>query len=638
MKKKITLSYFFVLVWLFLQPLGMHAQEYRSIDGIGNNKLNPTWGSVGAPVLNKTIAFTDNISSPSGQDRPNPRFVSNLLFHQNNLANDSRGLSAYVWAWGQFIDHDITLSPDNIDESMDIAVPIGDLYFDPTGSGSIVIPMFRSDYDSSSGTGVDNPRRYLNHITAFIDASTVYGSDQNRANWLRTFEGGKMKVSEGDLLPFNTSTGEYEAPIDQEAPEMAMPIPSVTKWFVAGDVRANENPFLTSIHTLFVREHNRLCEELAQDFPFWTDEQLYQHARKLVGGILQAIVFEEWLSVIGVELPVYNNYDTLYNPGIMNVFNTAAYRYGHTTINSLFVRMDNEGNEIPQGDIMLRDAFFNPSCVYEIDGIEPYLVGMATVIEQDFDCKVIDDLRNFLFGQPGSGGLDLVAININRGRDRGLPDYNTVRNDFNLSLATDFSDLTSDQLMMESLSFVYGDINKIDPWVGMLSEDQMSDALFGPTAMTIIEEQFLALRDGDRFYYQNDSWISQEEKEWIKQTKLADVIRRNTPASKVQDEIFMAAPFNTSLFEIEEEDAVHLQLYPNPVHSIMSLRIETRQQRDAKLLITNELGQVVLERTLNLWPGNNVVSITLPIGFSPGWYVTSIISDGKATSKRFIKI
>lgn len=637
MKRSFTPNYFIVLILLFLLPLGMRAQEYRSIDGTGNNQLHPIWGSAGVPVLNITVAFADSISLPSGQDRPNPRMISNLLFQQSNLANDPRGLSAYVWGWGQFIDHDITLSPDHPNESMDIPVPIADTYFDPTGSGNAVIPMLRSDYDPTSGSGIDNPRRYLNHITAFIDASAVYGSDQSRANWLRTFAGGKLKVSEGDLLPFNTSTGEYEAPLDPDAPVMAMPIPNVTKWFVAGDVRANENPFLTSMHTLFVREHNRLCEELAQDHPFWTDEQLYQHARKLVGGILQAIVFEEWLPVLGLELPPYNGYNPLHNPGIMNVFNTAAYRYGHTTINSLLVRMDVEGNDMPQGDILLRDAFFNPGAVREVDGIEPYLVGMATVVEQDFDCKVIDDLRNFLFGQPGSGGLDLVAININRGRDRGLPDYNTVRSDFNLPLAEDFTDITSDQLMSESIAYVYEDINKIDPWVGMLAEDKMPDALFGPTAMTIIGEQFLALRDGDRFYYQNDPWISLEEKEWIQQTRLADVIRRNTTASNVQDDIFMAQLFTTSLFEIEEEESINFQLYPNPVHSTMSLRIETRQQRDAKLVISNELGQAVLERTLNLWPGNNIVSITLPLGLSPGGYIASIISDKKVSSRQFIK-
>ncbi len=303
-----------------------------------------------------------------------------------------------------------------------------------------------------------------------------------------------MRVSQGNLLPWNTLSGEFESPLDPQAPEMAMPLPHVTRWFVAGDVRANENPSLTGMHTLFIREHNRLCDELKIEHPDWGDEQLYQHARKLVGGQMQAIVYEEWLPVMGMKLPTYNGYDVSINPGIMNVFSAAAYRYGHTTINSLLVRMDNEGNTISSGDILLRDAYFNPDATYGIGGIEPYLIGMATVVQQDFDCKIVDDLRNFLFGPPGAGGLDLAVLNISRGRERGLPDYNTVRTDFGLDPISTFQGMTVDPLMNQALEFTYGDINGIDPWVGMLAENHMPDALFGQTAMTIVEQQFMALR------------------------------------------------------------------------------------------------------------------------------------------------
>ncbi len=630
---------------LFLTLLGlllivqqkMDAQEYRTIDGVGNNLLQPEWGAVGVHVITQSIGFSDGISAPAGPERPTPRVISNAIFSQSNLANDSRGLSAYTWVWGQFIDHDITLSPDHPDESMNINVPPFDAFFDPTGNGSAVIPMLRSDYDPSTGTDASNPRRYPNEITAFIDGSAVYGSDVHRMQWLRTFSGGRLKTSSGNLLPFNTTTGEYGAPIDPNAPEMAMPLPFVQKWFVAGDIRANENPFLTAMHTMFVREHNRLCNELAQANPGWTDEQLFQHARKLVGGMMQAIVHEEWLPALGLHLPAYNGYDHTVNPGIMNAFNSAAYRYGHTTINSLLVRMDNNGEYMPQGDILLRDAFFNPNATVEVGGVEPYLIGMATVVEQDFDCKVIDDLRNFLFGQPGAGGLDLVSINLNRGRDRGLPDYNTVRSDFGLPPFENFNQISSDPLMSQSLEFVYGDINKIDPWVGMLAEDHMPDALFGQTAMTIISRQFAALRNGDRFYYENDPWISLEEKAWIRQTRLADVIRRNSPITIIQDEIFVAEPALTPVFETRAAEGVSFELYPNPVHQMMSLRIEAAKRQEASLRILNGQGQAVMERMLHLSPGNNIVSLTLPAGLPAGLYVASILADGKAGGKQFVK-
>ena len=627
-----------ILSVLLLFQYTAAAQQFRTIDGTANNPDHLDWGAAGTHVLNGTIGYADGISAPSGPQRPNARFISNMIFGQNNLVNDPRILSAYTWVWGQFIDHDVTLSPDHPLESFDISIPANDAYFDPAGTGTVIIPMHRSDYDPATGTDITNPRTYYNGITAYIDASAVYGSDDLRANWLRTFTGGKLRTSAGNLLPFNTLTGEYNGAIDPQAPEMAMPVPYVPVYFVAGDVRANENPFLTALHTLFVREHNRLCDELSAQHPSWTDENLYQYARKLVGGILQAIVYEEWLPTLGMEITSYNGYDPTVNAGIMNVFNTAAYRYGHTTITSLLVRMDNEGNYIPEGDILLRDAFFNPSATIDIGGIDPYLIGMATVVQQDFDCQVIDDLRNFLFGQPGSGGMDLVAININRGRDRGLPDYNTVRNDFGLVPVENFDHISSDPLMNQALEFVYGDINYIDPWVGMLSENHMNNALFGETAMTIVKKQFMALRDGDRYYYENDPWLTATEISWIKGTRLSDVIKRNTSATIVQENIFIAEPLFTSVGSTPDDEDISFVMYPNPVHDKTSIRIAARHSSDCELRIVDLQGRTLLQRTMRILPGNNIVSLTMSQQMQSGIYIAMIEVGARVLQQQFVKV
>jgi hypothetical protein len=620
-----------------LLAASIFAQDNRSIDGYNNNLIHKDWGSAGVNQLNPgTVGFADGISEPAGQDRPNPRLISNSLFMQNTLANDPRGLSAYCWVWGQFIDHDITLVNDHASEGVSISIPAGDVFFDPAGTGSVTIPIKRSGYDPLTGTGTDNPRQFVNSISAYIDASAVYGSDEERAMWLRTFSDGKLKTAKGNLLPWNTMSGEYDSPIDPTAPGMAMPLPFVKKWFVAGDVRANENPFLAAMHTLWVREHNRLCDVVKLEHPAWTDEQIYQHARKLVGGQLQAIVYEEWLPVMGIYLPSFN-YNPATNAGILNVFSAAAYRYGHTTINSILVRMDNNGNYIPQGDILLRDAFFNPGATTTVGGIEPYLIGMATVVQQDFDCKVVDDLRNFLFGAPGAGGMDLAAVNIARGRERGLPDYNTVRSDFGLAPVTGFSQLSADPLMNQTFEFIYGDVNKIDPWVGMLAEKHMPDALYGETAMTIIGQQFLALRDGDRYYYENDAFISAEEKQWIKSTRLSDVIRRNTPITIVQDEVFKAKTLVSATGEASAVDGIDLAVYPNPAREMIFLRIPSTQFQEALVSVVDLQGKVVLERQAMLSDGNNTLTLTLPTHCASGLYVVSVQTDGRVGQRHFFK-
>ncbi len=488
-------------------------------------------------------------------------------------------------------------------EPLNIPVPSGDVYFDPNGTGTVVIEMSRSAYDPATGTDPSNPRAFPNGISSFVDASGVYGSDEEKANWLRTFEGGKLKTSAGDLLPYNTTTGEYDAVVDPNAPEMAMPNPSLTKWFVAGDVRANENICLTSCHTLFVREHNRLCDELAGANPTWTDEQLYQHARKIVGGLVQAIVYEEWLPTLGVHMEEYTGHDPTLETGIYNVFSASAYRYGHSVINSNIVRLNNDGGVISQGNILLRDAFFNPPVLVDGGGIDPLLKGMATQVEQDFDAKMIHDLRNFLFGPPGSGGLDLASLNINRGRERGLPDYNTARVDFGLPHVDSFDDMTSNSELNNLLEIVYGDVDNIDSWVGFLAEDHMSTTLFGMTVMTIMDRQFTLLRDGDRFYYENDPWLSLEEKEEIKNTRMVDIILRNSGALHLQDNVFLAR-IHTATNEVETQ-AVEMTVYPNPASDNFFINVATIHRGEAFVQITDLLGHVVLEKTLDMTETHN---------------------------------
>jgi heme peroxidase/type IX secretion system substrate protein len=614
----------FLLLFTLLMTWSLSAQENRTIDGTGNNPVHPEWGAYGTNQLHVgTIGFADGISIPGGEERPNPREISNRIFAQDNLLPDAMLLSDYAWVWGQFIDHDVTLTVDHETERADIAVPIGDAYFDPENTGTAIIAMRRSDYDPLSGTSEANPRAYPNRITSFIDASNVYGSYESRANWLRSFVGGQLKMSAGDLMPYNTLTGEYDGEIDPNAPGMDM-LPTFTKFFIAGDVRANENPLLTSIQTLFVREHNRLCEIYEVENPGWTDEQLYQHVRKIVGGTLQAIIYEEWLPTMGVHYEDYAGYDESINPGIMNVFSAGAYRYGHSVINSVLVRMDNEGYIIPEGNVFLRDAFFNPTVVVDGGGISPLLKGMASQVEQDFDAKIIDDLRNFLFGPPGAGGLDLAAININRGRERGLADYNTVREDFGLPRVEEFSQLSANPWLNEMFEQTYGDVDKIDMWVGMLAEDHMSNALFGETVMTILIQQFMALRDGDRFFYENDPALSIEEIDEIKNTRLVDVIYRNTEARNLQENVFLAEDQGSSSVAEAEIHPFELQAYPNPTRYDLNLQAVVSRSSDGILQITNQLGQLIYQEDISLTAGVNTFELSSIRELSAGLYYVQL--------------
>lgn len=548
--KKIYTKAFFV-VCLLLISFSIHSQEYRQIDGRNNNQSHPEWGAANTPLLRMTSSgYANGIDVPGGANRPNARLISNEIFAQDGFLNDIRGLSDFTWVFGQFIDHDITFVLDG-DESMPIAVPSGDPQFDPFSTGQVSIGLHRSEAAPGTGTSRQNPRSNPNIITAFIDASAVYGSNIDQANWLRSFRDGKMKTSEGNMLPFNTVNSELSGQLDPTAPHMDDPVGVSDRLFVAGDARANENPLLLAYHTLFVREHNRLCDELKVEHPNWNDERLYQEARKINGAILQSIVYNEWLPTMGVELPDYRRYNPNIEVGVTNVFSAAAFRLGHTLLNANLLRLDREGNPLPEGDVALRFSFFNPMLAVE-SGIEPFFQGMGAQIQQGMDAKVVDDVRNFLFGPPGAGGMDLAAINIQRGRERGLADYNTIRREIGLRPFRSFSQINNDPTVFRKLEQLYNnDINNIDAWVGMLAESPMENSLFGETLLRAMQIQFMILRDGDRFYFENDRGLSSERKAEIRETKMVDVLKRNTTISLMQRNVFKAEDMSSTCAAID---------------------------------------------------------------------------------------
>jgi len=506
------------------------AAEPRTYDGSENNLDNPQWGSTGEQL--GRIAppnYADGVSEMVGPPQwPNPRVVSNAVAHQDSMSGvfipDPRGLTDYIWAWGQFLDHDISKTPAESTPAF-IPIPAGDPWFDPDGDGDAILPFRRSNFDPSTGTDLDNPRQQITGITAWLDASNVYASSVERGEWLRTFAGdGKLKTTDhptGPLLPFNDGTQDNDGGSGND-----------TTFFVAGDTRANETLTLISLHTLFVREHNRLAEELAQQHPDWTGDQIYHQSRKIVGGLIQSITFNEYLpALLGAgSIPSYPGYDDALPPAIISSFSTAAFRMGHTQVSPIILRLDETGETIPQGNAELQHSFFEPQRIPEQGGIDPILRGLSASLAQQVDAKIIDDLRNFLFAQPGEvpPPLDLATLNLQRGRDHGLPDYNTLRQAYGLPPAQDFSDITSDAQAVAALEEVYGEVNGAHPWIAMLAEDHVPGASVGETIFTIVQEQFLRLREADRFWYQFDPELDDWES-WLNQQRLRDVILRNTP-------------------------------------------------------------------------------------------------------------
>ena len=493
-------------IWnYFFSPNG----PAQNVDGSGNNLFNSDWGQAHTPLGRLTDRRIGAIFDPT---LPNPRAISNAIFDQSGDVPNTHGTTDFLWLWGQFIDHDLSLSePSEGAPFVPIAVPGGDPDF-----GGGIIPFSRVGTENGE---IDN------EITSWIDASSVYGSDEERAAALRVEGTPFLKLQANGNLPYN------EAGLPNANPTGLDP----DHLYLAGDVRANENPGLTGLHTVFAREHNRVAAIIQRDNPHMSNDQVFDSARRVVEAQIQKVTYDEFIPALtGSELPEYQGYDPSVDPTLSADFTTAAFRFGHSAVGDIPL-VDKEGNQI--GTLDLSEQFFNP----EFTDFEDLFRGAAGNRHQEIDTNVVDDLRNQLFGQPGQGGMDLVSLNIQRGRDVELGTYNDLRASLGFAEATSFADITSDPALQAKLSEAYGgDVSKVDQWVGLLAEDDAAGSQLGVTATTVIRNQFQALRDGDRTYWENNGALSAYERQFVENSSLSNIITSNTniKAGELQDNVF----------------------------------------------------------------------------------------------------
>lgn len=517
--------------------------EVRSATGVGNNLEHPLWGSVFTPNLRGPSGsdYADGISALAGQDRPSPREVSNALFSQPQFTPDPIGRSDFVWAWAQFVDHELALVLEQQfpPELAPIPIPAGDPMFDPESGGGKT--MFFERSSSFLVDDIGSPREHGNVCSAYFDGSHIYGIEDLRQVLLRSFSGGRLATSESDfgtMMPYNLFN----------QPNAKDPFGTKTNHFFAGDPRANEHLVLASMHTLFLREHNWWADRLHAENPAWDDETIYQMARKIVAAEFAIITYRDFLPVlIGDRVPEYSGYKPGVNPGLQQAFATAAYRLGHTMIESLALRLNEDGSESEWGHVSIRDAFFKPQQLTQEGGIEPVLRGLVAQVQQQVDLAVIDDLRNFLFknlhGNQEFIPLDLVSLNIQRGRDHGVQDYNDIRADYGLAKHTSIAQVTEKADVVSKLTALYGgDVDNIDLFAGVLAEDPVEGSVLGELGTAVLVDQFTRSRDGDRFWYANDPDLLQfpaliEELEAI---TARDIVLRNTTIQSFPDNPFFA--------------------------------------------------------------------------------------------------
>ncbi|CAG8586007.1 12444_t:CDS:10, partial [Funneliformis caledonium] len=539
---------------------------YRSVTGEGNKKDEPLIGISNTPFARKFPSvpnFADvnyNLIPTPGNYKaidtgaltscsaklpvgtfPLPRCVSNKIMSMQLIDDDmfdikrldkfksKRKISHILTYWGFFVKMDVSSGLDK-----------GDIY-----QSGIYIPQDDLSYMSSYRNG-PKPANFtfaakslpfnrskleggytgINEATSFIDASTIYGNNDTDLLRVRDYgNNGKMILE--------------KVPGD----EFGFPLVDENGGFVLGYSADFRNVFTDLFHVILLREHNRLCDEFfAIHGNDWNDEKYFQEARRWVIAFIQKITYYEYLgTVMGIPLPKYEGYKPDLKPEIDTFFATVTYRYGEQ-ITTLAL------NDVQAPGLL------------KIIGVPSIALSLALQRQEEVDIYFSDFMRSYIHRSVEH--MDIASLDTVRSRDRGIPFYNDARVAFGLPKKSSWADISSDPDVQKRLEDTYGTVNRIEALMGGLAEDHVNGGNYGELFYKSFSEQWINIRDSDRFWYENkDAGFSKEDIAKIQTTTLLDILTRNTPKSSLypQNLWFVQPPAS---LKIPEDNAAYKDALP----------------------------------------------------------------------------
>merc|ERR1711970_901162 len=563
-------------------------QLYRTCDGTCNNIDHPYQGASHQPYRRLlSPSYGDGVSSVrsrsvTGAPLPSARVVADKVLTRQD-GEDHGQLSVHVMQWGQFLTHDLDHTPvvsaggdkswdccgqhRNRSECAPIEISEEDSFYGP--EMKVCMSFVRSSWAPS--TDCKNWAEQINQITSYVDGSMVYGSGEKLAREIREWRGGRLHMEMGKILANSPSS-------ECHIPETAM-----KHCFMSGDKRTNEQPGLALYHILWHREHNRVADSLQSLNPHWDDERLYQEARVIVIGEIQHITYNEYLPLLLPTslltslsiLPTHQTHSTLsYSPEISahvsNAFATAALRFGHTMVPNNFSLASTTCPRQELMSEMLDKLFFNPLVLHSPRHLTECISSLSSKACPPPRSGLSTSLMGKLFhnrNDTSSVGLDLASINIQRGRDHGLPGYTRFRALCGGGKVERFSDLSSvmKKSNIKSLRSAYQNVADIDLFVGGLMERKLAGGLLGPTFSCIIADQMFRSMFGDRFFYSltNTSHpLGPEMIAEIKNSNLAAMLCDNSNVGTMQPAAFRTVSYRNPLVSCKSKAIPRINLLP----------------------------------------------------------------------------
>ncbi|BFY98360.1 hypothetical protein BsWGS_01400 [Bradybaena similaris] len=587
---------FLVCCTVFFSDVWSREVERHPNDGWFNNLIHPEWGAIDMHLLRRSLTnYSDGVYLPSGMNRPNPLDISRISFSGNNSLSSVRGRNALLVFFGQQLVEEIldAQRPGCPIEFFNIKVPLGHKY-NPENKTNLELPFLRARFDQSTGYSANNPRQQINEITPYIDGSLVYSTSKATEDALREFKGGRLAANSTDIKDSFPVINDIRLPLANPPPPRDHVLKPVDRFRRYGNPRTHENPFMLTLATIWFRYHNVIAAQLAEKNPEMDDEQLFFAAKKRVIAQYQKIVMYEWIPhwlqitenrtlfdikglypYEGGEMNKYAGYDPNVHPGISTEFQAAAMRFGHTLVTAGVVtkviengrcgasfrdvkakftnsNATNGESDVKVKGIRLCNSFWVPQETLEgSPGIDAIIRGLLTTRTAMEDNIIVSDIRENVFGPLEWSRRDLGALNIQRARDEGLPSYNDIREAYGLERRKKWTEINPQYpKILQELKELYGNTEAPDD-LDLFPGGMLETTFNGPGELfrAILLDQFLRIRHGDRFWYENkkNNLFTKEEVDEIENTMFYDVINNvsrvfeDSLISVTREEVFFCA-------------------------------------------------------------------------------------------------
>jgi hypothetical protein len=504
----------------------------RTLDGTYNDLDDPLMGSLGSR-FGRNVPIEKTFAEPD--DRllePNPRTISRELLTRDAFL-PATTLNLLAAAWIQFEVHDWLSHGKNEPEDPWLIELAAD---DPWPEHPMRIHRTRRDPSGDPG----RPATFVTDDTHWWDGSQVYGRKPAFADGLRTRSRGKLRIDEVGLSP-----ADLDAHIDLTG--------------VAGNFWVG----LALLHSLFMREHNAICDHLHARHPELSDQALYERARLVNAALMAKIHTVEWTTAI------------IANPTTIRAMRANWWGIEGPRLDRLLGRLTS--SEVLRGipgtptdhhgvPYSLTEEFVG---VYRMHPLVPDEFSFRSLADdRELQARTLpeigalevrrrlsevamDDLfysfgtshpgaislHNYPrylqhFDRPDGSLIDLASTDILRSRERGVPRYNEFRRLFRLKPAATFEELTGDAAEAERLRRVYGDVERVDLTIGLYAEPKPKGFGFSDTAFRVFILMASRRLESDRFFTRDyrPEVYTQAGLDWVEGQSMRTVLLRHFPA------------------------------------------------------------------------------------------------------------